>query len=226
MEIWNPNEIDRFLTFTESNYPSYYALFHLDLYTGVRRSELLGLKWGDVNFAFGIFGQISINRSLHQKKDGTYEFRPPKTAKGKRTIKLTPRSSQVLHEYYEQQKKLYANLTIPFSDDCLVFCHPESGCPMRPNTVTRAWSEIAEKAGLKHIRLHDARHSHASVLIKQGVNIKVVQERLGHSSVQITLDTYSHVMPGMQEAAATSFDAAFDNEYNNRVESYAIESAK
>lgn len=78
---------------------------------------------------------------------------------------------------------------------------------------------IAAKAGLKHIRLHDARHSHASILHKQGVSPKVIQERLGHSSIQITLDTYSHVMPRMQEAAAKSFDAAFTNRYNGVRES-------
>jgi integrase len=71
------------------------------------------------------------------------------------------------------------------------------------------WSLITEKAGLKHIRFHDARHSHASLMLKLGVHPKIVQERLGHSSIQITLDTYSHVTPGMQQAAAKAFDNAF-----------------
>jgi len=90
-------------------------------------------------------------------------------------------------------------------DDDLVFSRLD-GMPLRPNTVTRAWKTLAARAGLKAIRLHDARHTHASIMLKQGIHPKIVQERLGHSSIQITLDTYSHVAPGLQEAAAARFD--------------------
>ena len=75
-----------------------------------------------------------------------------------------------------------------------------------PGTVSHAWTKLVEHAGLKGIRLHDARHTHASLLLKQGTHPKIVQERLGHASIEITLDTYSHVAPGLQEAAALSFD--------------------
>ena len=84
-------------------------------------------------------------------------------------------------------------------DDELVFS-------LLPDTVTHAWLKLARKVGLKDIHLHSARHSHASLLLRQGVHPKVVQERLGHSSIQVTLDTYSHVAPGLQEAAAKGFD--------------------
>jgi integrase len=87
----------------------------------------------------------------------------------------------------------------------LVFTDIE-GKPMLPDTVSRAWANLAVKAGLKGIRLHDARHTHATLMLKQGVNIKVVQERLGHEKAQTTVDIYSHVMPGMQEKAASDFD--------------------
>ena len=211
MQIWNAEEIERFLE--EAKTTPYYALFHLNLFSGLRRSEILGLKWADMDF---MFGQLSINRTLHQLKDGRYIFKPPKTAKSRRRVSLTPLSLEVMHEYYEKQKQLYDTLGIPFSDERLVFCHVEDGRPLRPNTVTRAWTSIGEKAGLKHIRLHDCRHSHASLLLKQGVHPKIVSERLGHSSVQITLDTYSHVAPGLQAAAAKSFDEAFTNRYNDK----------
>jgi integrase len=69
-----------------------------------------------------------------------------------------------------------------------------------------AWTKLANRVGLKGIRLHDARHTHASLMLKQGVHPKIVQERLGHASIQITLDTYSHVAPGLQQAAANRFD--------------------
>lgn len=93
----------------------------------------------------------------------------------------------------------------PLTDDALVFCTPE-GEPLRPNTISRAWTILAARCGLKVIRLHDARHTHASLMLKQGIHPKIVQERLGHASIQITLDTYSHVTPGLQAAAAARFD--------------------
>ena len=85
------------------------------------------------------------------------------------------------------------------------------------DTITHAWSKLVNHIGLKAIRLHDARHTHASIMLKQGIHPKIVQERLGHSSIQITLDTYSHVAPGLQEAAAKRFDDAVKVGHNNVV---------
>ena len=82
---------------------------------------------------------------------------------------------------------------------------------MRPNRITRAWPTLAKQIGIRVIRLHDARHTHASIMLKQGIHPKIVQERLGHANIAITLDTYSHVSPGLQAAAAKSFDEAFGN---------------
>jgi len=93
----------------------------------------------------------------------------------------------------------------PLIDNDLVFSNID-GKPLRPITITRAWTILAAKFGLKVIRLHDARHTHASLMLKQGIHPKVVQERLGHSSITMTLDIYSHVAPGLQEAAAKRFD--------------------
>jgi len=98
-----------------------------------------------------------------------------------------------------------AMLGISLREDGLVFSDYE-GKPLLPNTVTHAWIRLVRRIGLKGIRLHDARHSHASLMLKAGVHPKIVSERLGHSNVGITLDTYSHVLPGLQEAAAKRFD--------------------
>ena len=100
------------------------------------------------------------------------------------------------------------------TDDDLVFSTPE-GKPLRPNTITRAWEVVAARCGLPIICLHDARHTHASIMLKLGAHPKVVQERLGHSSIQITLDTYSHVVPGLQEAAAKHFDEMLNRKPKN-----------
>ncbi|HEX9897301.1 MAG TPA: tyrosine-type recombinase/integrase [Dehalococcoidales bacterium] len=85
------------------------------------------------------------------------------------------------------------------------------GNPLLPDTITHSWIKLVRHTGLKNIRFHDARHSHASLMLKLGIHPKVVQERLGHSSIQITLDTYSHVAPGLQETAAKRFDEIINN---------------
>jgi len=91
------------------------------------------------------------------------------------------------------------------TDEDLVFCQID-GKPLLPDSITHAWMKLARRAGLKGVRLHDARHTHASIMLKQGIHPKIVQERLGHASIQITLDTYSHVVGGLQESAAQKFD--------------------
>jgi len=105
-------------------------------------------------------------------------------------------------------------LGIPLTGDDLVFSRLE-GKPLRPNTITRAWTVLAGHCGVKVIRLQDARHSHASLMLKQGIHPQIVQERLGHSSIQITLDTYSHAAPGLQQAAAEAFDKLLNHKREN-----------
>jgi integrase len=132
-------------------------------------------------------------------------FTQPKSAKSRRTIALSPSTALTLRTYKETQEKLRSMLGSPHQDTDLVFCDL-NGNPYRPNTITRAWATMTARAGVKKIRLHDARHTHASLMLKRGIHPKVVQERLGHASITMTLDTYSHVVPGLQEAAAESFD--------------------
>lgn len=201
MKTWSEDEVNHFLEVAKGS--AYYELFYLALFTGMRRSELLGLRWGDVDL---LSAQIQVRRGLHQLKDGTYTFTEPKSASSKRTIALTPSTSLMLKEYRERQDKARAMLGIALTDSDLVFCHIVDGKPLRPNSVTRAWETLAARAGVKVIRLHDARHTHASLMLKQGIHPKIVQERLGHASIQMTLDTYSHVAPGLQGAAAARFD--------------------
>ena len=207
MQTWDDFEVRQFLKAAKRS--PYYALFHTALFTGMRRSELLGLQWRDIDIQ-----QIHISRSLHRLKDGSYVFTQPKSAKSKRSIALSPSSILTLAEHKERQEGIRAMIGIPLSQDDLVFSTPE-GKPLRPDTVTRAWKMLAVKAGVKPIRLHDARHTHASLMLKQGVHPKIVQERLGHATIGMTLDIYSHVAPGLQEAAAQSFDRLLNPEPEN-----------
>jgi integrase len=211
MQIWDEDDISRFLEVAKET--PYYALFYTALFTGMRRSELLALRWQDVDF---ILSQIYVNRSLHHLKDGSYIFTEPKSATSRRTIALPPSVTLLLRECYEKQEQERAKLGICLTDDDLVFSTLE-GKPLRPNTVTYAWTRLANRAGIKVIRFHDARHTHASLMLKQSVHPKIVQERLGHSSIQITLDTYSHVAPGLQQSAAESFDKLFNKKQNKEV---------
>ena len=200
MQTWDEDDVNRFLEVTKGS--PYYALFYTALFTGMRRSELLALRWQDIDF---IFSQIYVNRSLHNLKDGSYVFTEPKSATSRRTIALPPSAILAIKEHREKQALERAMLGIAIKDEDLVFSTMD-GKPLRPNTVTRAWTKLAASAGVKVIRLHDARHTHASIMLKQGIHPKIVQERLGHASIQMTLDTYSHVAPGLQQAAAESFD--------------------
>lgn len=194
----------------------YYAIFHLALFTGISRSELLALRWSDVDLTLC---QISVNRALHRLRNGTFVFRPPKTAKRRRRVALSPSAARVLREHREKQEALRLVIGLTLHDDDLVFAQPD-GRPMLPDTVSHAWTKLVKKLGMGHVRLHDARHSHASLMLKQGVHPKIVQERLGHASIQTTLDIYSHVVPGLQEAAAARFDEIFARKH----ETEAVES--
>jgi integrase len=199
MQTWDEFEIIHFLEVAKDS--PYHTLFFTALYTGMRRSEMLALRWQDIDF---LFSQVSVSRSL------------------RRTIALSPSAILTLQKNKEKQEVTRAKLGVPLKDDDLVFSTPE-GKPLRPNTVSRAWTMLAARAGVKVIRLHDARHTHASLMLKQGVHPKIVQERLGHASIQITLDTYSHVAPGLQEAAAAQFDKLVSPKYNNTSENEPVE---
>lgn len=200
MQIMNESDIHIFLEYAKNT--SYYALFYTALFTGMRRSELLALRWSDVDL---ILCQVYINRTLHQMQNGELVFGEPKTAKSRRMVSLSPSTTITLREHKAQQAILKGNFGLPLSDDDLVFSQYD-GKPLLPDSITHAWKSLANRTGSKGVRLHDARHTHASLMLKQGIHPKVVQERLGHASIKITLDVYSHVAPGIQQAAANKFD--------------------
>jgi integrase len=202
-EMRTMNEVDIHIFLEMARNTQYYAIFYTLLFTGMRRSELLALKWHDIDL---LLLQISVNKSLHQLRGGQFVIRQPKTEKSRRVVALTPSNATLLKEYQESQNKLRESLGYPkLTENDLVFCH-FNGKPFLPNTITHNWIKLVRRLGLKGIRLHDARHTHASLMLKQGVHPKIVQERLGHSSISITLDTYSHVAPGLQQSAARTFD--------------------
>jgi integrase len=200
MQTWDEGEIGQFLEAAKTT--PYYAVFYTALFTGMRQSELLGLKWSDVDL---IGSQISVGRGLHHLADGSFVMTEPKSEKSRRNIALTPSNALLLKQHQEKQRLDRGMIGKRWSNEDLVFSTLE-GRALIPEVVTQAWRRLAARAGLKVIRFHDARHTHASLWLKLGIHPKIVQERLGHSSIQMTLDIYSHVAPGLQEAAALRFD--------------------
>ena len=195
------------LAFLESvKATEYYSVFYTALFTGMRRSELLALRWSDLDLDLGY---ISINRNLHHLADKSFVFQPPKTTKSRRQVPLSPSTSIILRQHRDRQRAQRLLMDHPVTDNDLVFCKVD-GSPLLPHSLSQAWRRLARQAGFHGIRLHDARHTHATLMLEQGVNWKIISERLGHGSVAMTLDLYAHASPGLQQAAAQGFDRVFD----------------
>jgi integrase len=168
--------------------------------TGMRRGEFLAIRWSDINLQTG---SAAVRRSIEQTNE-TIKFKSPKGRKG-RAIALLPITVDALkmHRHFQDTHKQLLGTAYAADEDLV--CAREDGSIWNPDTFTADFAKLARKAGLK-IRLHDLRHSHATQLLGQGIHPKIVSERLGHSTVGITLDIYSHVLPGMQEDAALKMD--------------------
>ena len=173
----------------------------LALTTGMRRGEFLGLRWADIDLPLGT---VTVRRSVEQTHEGI-GFKSPKGKRG-RLISLPALTVDALKEHRQHQNAQRKALGKSYREDDLV-CTLEDGSLWAPDAFTSQFARLARRIGLKGIRLHDMRHSHATHLLQQGVHPKIVSERLGHSTVAITLDTYSHVLPGMQEDAAVKVDS-------------------
>ncbi|MGB2979825.1 MAG: site-specific integrase, partial [Candidatus Zixiibacteriota bacterium] len=169
-------------------------------YTGVRRGELLALRWRNLDLASS---KLSVVETAYRLGSGEYRIKEPKTLQSRRTV-ILPSSLVELFKVYRFDQELWRiQLGISLNADDFVFIRPD-GSPINPNAISLAFRRIIRKTGLKDIRIHDLRHTHATLMLKAGIHPKVVSERLGHANIGITLDIYSHVLPGLQEAAAES----------------------
>jgi len=174
--------------------------------TGMRRGEIVALQWKDVDLEKET---ITVRRTLERIKGG-YQFKHPKTRKSRRQISLTPSAAEELKAHRLRQKEEKLQFGAAYNDHDLVCAWP-NGTLVKPDFVSREFKKILKKAGLPIVRFHDLRHSHATLMMIQGVHPKIVSERLGHSTIRITMDTYSHVVPGLQQEAANQFDAALQD---------------
>ncbi len=183
------------------------ALFVLAVTTGMRRGELFGLKWQDIDLTKGV---LHVRRALVRMPTGQgYKEAEPKTKNSRRSITLIARAIEVLKEHRKEQLEARAKVSDAWQDHDYVFCTP-IGTHLTPghNGLVQL-KKLLEKAGLPDIRFHDLRHSTATLLLSEGVHPKVVQEILGHSEISMTMDTYSHVLPTMQKDAMSRLDNLF-----------------
>ncbi|MGH3085720.1 MAG: site-specific integrase [Rubrobacteraceae bacterium] len=183
------------------------AFYVLALRTRMRSGELLGLKWEDIEL--GSVPTVRARRTLTRIEDGKrLALGEPKTKKSRRTIRLTARAVEALkrHRARQAEEKLKAGAL--YEDQGLVFAGEGGGLVNPSNLRQRSFAPLLKKAGLPHITFHDLRHTCASLLFQRNVHPKFVQELLGHASVAITLDTYSHMLPGMGGEAADAMGEA------------------
>lgn len=195
LKVWERDELRRFLTTVKED--RLYAAWLLVATTGLRRGELFGLRWSDLDLDAG---RASIRQTL-SSVGGKLTFSTPKTAKSRRSIALDPATVIALRRHRDNQDKERATWAEVYADLDLVFCR-QDGSPLRPDTITRRFHQLSREAGVPPVRLHDVRHTYASIGLAAGMHPKVMAERLGHATVGITLDTYSHVVPALAEQAA------------------------
>jgi len=173
----------------------------LTLATGLRRGELLALRWCDVDLDAAT---LRVAHSL-EEAGGVLNLKEPKTRAGRRTVPLPATAVQMLRRRRVEQDRLRLASGAGYADRDMVFCLPD-GSPWRPSGFSVAFRRLVTKSGLDHARFHDLRHTHATQLLRAGVAAKVVSDRLGHANIAITLDIYSHVMPDMATEAAERID--------------------
>jgi integrase len=205
MTVLDQEHVTKLLDATK-DHPSA-ALYVLAVTTGMRQGELLGLRWADVDLDGA---RLSIRRSLQRQRatgdrKTVLAFVEPKTSRSRRPIVLSQRAVGALRDHLKRQIQLRLAAGSAWHDRDLVFAG-ETGGPVDPSHQTAVFKEALSKARLPPIRFHDLRHTAATLLLTKGVHPKVVSEMLGHATITLTLDTYSHLVPAMHAHAASVMD--------------------
>ncbi len=198
---WSPRQVATVLAVSADD--DLEALWRLVLITGLRRGELLGLRWIDVDLDAGA---LAVRRTLSRGYTSRLEAGEPKSASGKRRVALPASVVESLrrHSVCQLEQRLAAGPA--YQDQDVVFANA-TGRPIHPNTLARRFAKLAERAGVPPIRFHDLRHTNATIDLAAGTHPKIVQERLGHADISMTMNLYSHVTADMQRQAADRLDA-------------------
>jgi len=192
MRTLAPSEVEVLLDKASSN--QFYPVVYTAVSTGLRQAELLGLRWRDLDLDLM---SISVSQTLYKRR-GVCTFKSPKTSGSSRRVAMTLKLALFLKGYRSEREVLFLELGKVLSLDDLVFSDID-GRPIDPSTLTHNFARIVRRAGLGRVRFHDLRHTFASLALLRGAKPKVISEALGHASVAFTMDTYSHIISGMQE---------------------------
>jgi integrase len=188
MRTLDADQVRQFLATAEEDH--LHALYVLAIDSGMRQGELFGLLWDSVGFTTGT---ISISRSL-EERHGIHRLKDVKTASSRRRIRVSPAALAALNQH--RRKQLAKGV---YRDDSPVFCDGAGGWLRKSNFYRDSFLRTLKRAGLPHIRFHDLRHTAATLMLLNGVNVKAVAATLGHAGIRTTLDTYSHFVPAMEE---------------------------
>jgi integrase len=207
INVYSENEVEALFKEAE-NEPFHWRVFiALALATGLRRGELLGLEWSHVNLDDGA---ITIKQTIGIGQDGKPAIKGTKSKNSKRVVSL-PSSIidelKLYKDHWEQEKKHAGEKWVEQEHEWL-FCNVD-GKHFYPTSPTTWWNRFIERTEIRHIRLHDLRHTSATLLINQGVHAKIISERLGHSNIRITMDTYGHALQTADKEAAEKLDGLF-----------------
>lgn len=201
IQCWDATGVKRFLAAAEGD--SYGAIWHVALHTGMRCGELLGVRWADVDFNRA---ELRVRQTAIVVKY-RLRFGEPKTKSGRRTIALDPATVAALREHRARQLERRLAVADVWQDLDLVF-PSDVGTAINPANLAKRFAALIQAADVRRITIHGMRHTHATLLLMAGINVKVVSERLGHADISLTLSTYAHVLPQMQKEAAGAFAAA------------------
>lgn len=196
MRCLNEHQAREFLDLAAND--RYYALYLLALTTGLRQGELFGLQWNDIDMTNAA---LSVQRTIYEL-NGKQEIGEPKTVKSRRNVEIPDVAVLALKSHRER-------MLAEGNHALWVFCDSAGNPLRRSNFRKRSFLKLLGGTDLPQIRFHDLRHTAATLLLSQGVHPKIVQERLGHSQISMTLDTYSHVLPSMQREAAAKLNILF-----------------
>ena len=199
-KVYNLNMIQHLLSIAEGS--DMYLPILLCVMVGLRRGELLALRWDNVDLDNNI---LKVRSNMVRGEDG-FIIKAPKSEAGIRDVQIGDEVVSVLNMAREQYYHDREEYGIGYQDLNFVI-RQKDGSPMTPDAMTRKWKRFVYANNLPDIRLHDLRHSNATALIQAGVNPRVVQQRLGHADVSVTLNTYTHVLPEMDMEAATKLDS-------------------
>jgi len=200
--ILTQDEARKLLQVAERTNDRNYALYYTAIVTGMRQGELLGLRWQDVDLAKG---KLHIKYSLTRLPGGGLKLQKPKTKSSQRTVKLGNETVTVLRKQKQRIKIEKERAGHLWQDTSHVF--PSSvGTALDPSNLNRQFKKLLKKAGLRKVRFHDLRHTAASLMLNNGVDVLVASQRLGHAKPSITLDVYGHLMPSIQAEAADVMD--------------------